>query len=343
MADVTAISRRSFLIAPVALGACSLGAGVVEQSGQAMGTTYNVVAVDPTRTLGRDAVRRAVETAVAQVNAQMSNWDPNSEVSRFNAWNSTEPMPVSAALTHVMTAAQEVHEASQGQFDVAVGPLIDAWGFGAGARSARAPSDAAISAALERSGQGRTIRVGDGTLSKTRPDAEVYLSAIGKGYGVDRVAQALDGLGLRNYMIEIGGDLYARGRNPDGQSWRIGIDRPDAVARGVETVAGVSDLGMATSGDYRNFFVEDGVRYSHVIDPRTGRPITHSTVSATVLAENAMLADAWATAMLVLGRQRGLRIAEARNLAVLFIDRDGAGPDSPHVMTQSPRFAQLQA
>merc|ERR1712065_7721 len=134
------------------------------------------------------------------------------------------------------------------------------------------------------------------------------------GYGVDVVAAAVETWGITDYMVEIGGDLYTSGNNPDGQPWQIGIEAPFAGSREVHQVASVSGFGLATSGDYRNFFEQGGVRYSHIIDPTTGYPITHNTVSATVLA------DALATAMLTLDRDRGMEIAEARNMAVVFIE-----------------------
>jgi thiamine biosynthesis lipoprotein len=181
--------------------------------------------------------------------------------------------------------------------------------------------------------------VGSGSLQKTDSQTQIYLSGIGKGHGVDRVAHALAGLGLTDFMVEIGGDLYSSGRNPDGRPWQIGIEWPDVALSGVERVAKVSNLGMATSGDYRNYFEEDGVRYSHILDAKTGRPVTHKTASATVLAENAMLSDAWATAMLGLGRERGLEIAEEEDLAVLFIERD----QKSFKATPSTRFYALQS
>jgi thiamine biosynthesis lipoprotein len=144
-------------------------------------------------------------------------------------------------------------------------------------------------------------------------------------------------------MVEIGGDLYAAGMNPDGQPWQIGVETPDALRRGVQRVVSVSGYGMATSGDYRNYFEQDGIRYSHIIDAGTGRPVTHTTASVTVLAENAMLADGWATAMLALGKERGLAVAEELGLAVLFIERDQSAEALQFISAASARFTELQA
>ncbi|WBU55251.1 FAD:protein FMN transferase [Paracoccus sp. SCSIO 75233] len=335
------MSRRNFLIMPLVLAACKANAAVIETSGATMGTTYNVAAIDPDNAISQQDLRGAIEAALAEVNAQMSNWDASSEISRFNAQGAGAAQ-MSDGLARVMAAAQQVHLESDGQFDVTVGPLIDVWGFGAGQARVTAPSDDEIAAALEISGQERHLRLQGKQLEKSAQGVEIYLSGIGKGYGVDRVADAIASLGLTDYMVEIGGDLYTSGRNAQGMSWRIGIETPDVTGRSVLKVVGASDLGMATSGDYRNYFEQDGVRYSHLIDPRTGRPITHKTASATVMTENAMLADGWATAMLILGRERGLEIAERNDLAVMFVERN-SGSDQPFAITQSSRFAELQA
>ncbi|MEM1272346.1 MAG: FAD:protein FMN transferase [Pseudomonadota bacterium] len=311
-------------------------------TGQTMGTSYSVVAVDHAHELNEPQIAAAIDAALQEVNQQMSNWDPMSEISRFNARNSTEPVAISEPLAHVIAAAEEVNRASEGRFDTTMGPLIELWGFGAsGAPTMPQPAD--IARALERSGHSRSLALADGTLRKQLPEANVYLAAIGKGFGADHVGRALASLGIRDFMVEIGGDLYATGRNADGLPWQIGIETPSARQIGVHEVIGLTGMGLASSGDYRNFFERDGARYSHVIDPTTGRPITHQTGSATVIANNAMLADAWATAMLTLGRERGLEIAEAEGLAVMFIDRNGSGTDIPFSTVTSSHYDQLTA
>ncbi|MEM6973255.1 MAG: FAD:protein FMN transferase [Pseudomonadota bacterium] len=323
MTDLTKLSRRTFMVMPLALAACQPGAEEFDIVGATMGTTYRVVAADPSGRVDQAAMRGAIDTALANVNRTMSNWDETSEISRFNAMRGTEAITVSAELAEVMQAAEAVHAASAGRFDTTMGPVIELWGFGA-PRASGIPGDAAIEAARARAGHAHTLAVGDGTLRKKLPEAQVYLAAIGKGYGADAVARAIEGFGIRDYMVEIGGDLYVSGRNPDGLEWRIGIEMPAAGTRDVLEVVSVSDLGLASSGDYRNYFERDGQRFSHLLDPTTGRPVTHETAAVTVLAENAMMADAWATALHVLGTEAGMEIAEARGLAALFVERDGA-------------------
>ncbi|MEM8791336.1 MAG: FAD:protein FMN transferase [Pseudomonadota bacterium] len=327
------------------IAACDDTPVTLEISGETMGTTYNITAVAPAGGLDSEALKAAVEATLAQVNASMSNWDPGSEISRFNALRHTEPVPISAGLADVIEAADEIHSRSDGLFDLTLAPLIELWGFGAREAGDPIPSEAEISAALEQVGQSRIITLtrGPDTLQKARPDASIYLAAIGKGHGVDEVAATLRGLGLQDFMVEIGGDLFASGQSPGNEPWRIGIERPDATDRALQEIIELSSQGMATSGDYRNYFEEDGIRYSHIIDANTGRPITHKTASVTVIAETAMLADGWATAMLVLGRERGLEIAEAYDLAVFFISRSDALDDKDFAVTASTRFQALQA
>lgn len=296
---------------------------VLRLSGDTMGTTYNITVVDAPENVDEDTLSAAIEAMLAIVNSQMSNWDKNSEVSRFNTNTSTEPLPISAEFATVMLAASEVHSLSGGKFDVTLAPLINLWGFGPKKPGEPIPSDTEISAALTNVGQSRVLTLSESplTLQKSTPGVSVNLSAIAKGYGVDQLAAVLRDQGIENYLVEIGGDLVAAGLNENDEAWVIGIEKPNAASQTVQLIVPVSDLGMATSGDYRNYFEKGGIRYSHIIDPTVGRPISHRTTSVTVLAENAMLADALATAMLVVGAEEGLALAEANDLAVFFISR----------------------
>jgi thiamine biosynthesis lipoprotein len=329
----------------LALAACKGEPVTVKVSGETMGTTYHVTAIDQEGRISAALVKKAVNTALAEVNAGMSNWDPASEISQFNARTETTPAEISEELAHVMRAANQIHLQSEGLFDVTLGPLIELWGFGARTPDSPVPSDEDIAAALEVTGQTKllSLRSSKGTMSKALPETSIYLAAIAKGYGVDRVAEALQELGLEDYMVEIGGDLVTAGLNPMGQKWRIGIERPAPGSQALEQIIGMSGLGMATSGDYRNYFEQDGVRYSHIIDGTTGRPITHNTASVTVLAESAMLADGWATALLALGQERGMSISERLGLAVLFITRDSTSGDDAFTSTPNAHFTALQA
>ncbi|MDA7963530.1 FAD:protein FMN transferase [Ruegeria sp.] len=311
---------------------------VVRLSGETMGTTFNIIAIG--EDLDEAALGTAVQDTLARVNGKMSNWDPNSEVSTFSASTDTGPVAVSDEFAWVIEAAQDVHAKSNGTFDVTLGPLIELWGFGPRKPEDPVPADAEIQAALDAVGQAGLLKLdrAAGTLTKSNPSVGINLSAIAKGYGIDAVAETLREAGIEDYMVEIGGDLVAKGENDKGEDWRIGIEKPETGAQGIQLIVPLDDQGMATSGDYKNFFEQDGVRYSHIIDPTTGRPITHRTTSVTVLAENAMLADAWATAMLALGQDKGMELAEQHKLAVFFISRDVTGGEDAYITVQSSAF-----
>lgn len=323
--DLTTLSRRTLLLTPLALAACKTSNKVIDIVGYSMGTTYQVVAVDHTNQLDHTAVKHAVNTALVEVNAALSNWDESSEVSHLNRAPQGAEIAVSPAFAEVFAAAHDVHARSAGHFDATIGPLIELWGFGA-PEGQRVPLDPEIAAAQQRTGMERLVVAGNGALQKTGADTQLYLAGIGKGYGADYIGRALNALGISDFLVEIGGDLYASGRNPDGVPWQIGIESPNAGDRQVLGVVALNEGGLASSGDYRNYFEVDGQRYSHLIDPKTGRPVTHKTASATVIADSAMLADAWSTAMLILGRERGMEIAEREGVAVQFVERDETVP-----------------
>ena len=333
------ISRRSFVLSAVCLAACKPGSAVLELTGSTMGTTYNIVAVDHDGSVNQAELQSQIDSALGKINALMSNWDAGSEVSRFNHHAGTAPMTVSQELAQVVAAAEDVHSKTDGYFDITLGPVIETWGFGAPAGALATPDDTQLANAMAPVGQDK-LSVSQTSLQKTNPATQMYLSSIGKGYGVDYVANVVSQAGLRDFMVEIGGDLYVSGSNADGMSWKIGVESPDPLSAAVVQVAKASDMGMATSGDYRNYFEEDGTRFSHIIDPKTGRPVTHNTTSVTVLAENAMLADAWATGLLAMGAERGIALSNDLGISALFIER---GADGTHVKNATEAFSALQA
>ncbi|MEM1377377.1 MAG: FAD:protein FMN transferase [Pseudomonadota bacterium] len=345
MSKAIAFSRRTMLVLPFGLAACSFEQQeqIIEISGLTMGTYYKVKAVGAPSHLKQSDIAAGIEEGLAEVNHQLSNWNSSSEISRLNAARTTDIVDVSPMLAEVMNAAAEVNTLSAGRFDTTITPLIELWGFGAEGARNKAPSEAQIEQALANTGHGNTLEVRGNGVRKKVGDAQIFLSAIGKGYGADVIGRALANVGIENYLIEIGGDLYAHGTNEHGKPWRVGVETPQTAGRGVMEVVGISNLGMASSGDYRNYFEQDGVRYSHVIDPTTGKPITHHTASATVLAENAMLADAWATAMLTLGREAGVEIADKNGVAVMFIERDLGSQSERFKVTKNSLFEAVQA
>ena len=315
---------------------------VLRLSGATMGTHYNIVAIGTD--LDTAALSEQVDAVLEAVDTSMSNWNPASEVSRLSAARTTEAQAISPEFAHLMQAAHAVHAQSQGMFDITLGPLIELWGFGARKPEDPMPTDEQVAEVLKHVGQARMLALDREvpSLTKTLPDVEINVAAIAKGYGIDAVAQMLRDEGIEDFMVEIGGDLVTRGLNDKGHPWRIGIESPEPGSQGsVQRIISLSGLGMATSGDYRNYFEHESRRYSHLLDPTTGRPVTHTTTSATVIAPNAMLADAWATAMLVLGARQGLAVAERHGVAVFFISRDRQGGKSPYILEESSAFTAL--
>jgi thiamine biosynthesis lipoprotein len=286
-----------------------------------MGTRYTVKVVPPeTATLTPEQLETEISAELDDVNASMSTWLDDSEISRFNR-HGDEPFAAGDELMTVMLEAERVSVLSGGAFDITVGPLVDAWGFGP-TEVAGPPTTDTIDALLQATGfELLEIDPTDMTLEKLRPTLRCDLSAIAKGYGVDRVAGRLLELGLTDFMVEIGGEVRAAGRNPDGELWRIGIERPELTRGNLWGSVELDNAAMATSGDYRNFYLRDGVRVSHTLDPRIGRPITHDLASVSVIHSSCMTADAFATAINVLGPVEGRALVEREGLAALFLIR----------------------
>lgn len=305
-------------------------------AGPAMGSQYAVKVVGALDEEARAAAAEAIEKALDTVNTKMSTYRPDSELSRFNAHADTTPFPISRETEAVFRIAQQVSAESGGAFDVTVGPLVDAWGFGP-ARPEAPPSDDEIAALLERVGH-EQLELSEGAIAKRHPEAACDLSGVAKGYAADLVAEALAALGHRNFLVEVGGEIRASGVNARGGPWRIAIEQPDPSRRAIQRVVPLRDLAMATSGDYRNFYERDGKRYSHTIDPRTGRPVDHHLASATVVHEGCGWADAYATALMALGPEEGRAFAEAQGLAALLLVYDEAGGVEEWM---SPAFAEL--
>ena len=272
----------------------------------------------------RAALLDAIGGELETVNNLMSVFRRQSEISRFNRAQGTSWVRVSPELASLIETALEIHRLSRGALDITVGPVIRLWGFGPGGKR-RVPADAEIDAALARTGGNHLeVRMDPPSLRKRIPDLECNLSSLAKGYGVDRVARLLDEQGISDYLVEIGGEMRARGQRPGGGPWQIGVMEPEASG-GLQRVIPLDDRAMATSGDYQNFFEIGGVRYSHTMDPRTGRPVTHNLASVTVVANTCMEADAWATALLVMGPVRAMDLAREKNIPAFFIERTGDG------------------
>jgi thiamine biosynthesis lipoprotein len=252
----------------------------------------------------------------------MSTYIEDSELSGINQSNSSDWLPVSGELYAVLDAALAMSQVTDGAFDVSIGGLVNLWGFGPEPGSDRIPDNSELERRLANSGfQKIELRLTPRAVKKAAPGIYLDLSAIAKGYAVDRVAEYLEQAQIEHYLVDIGGEIRARGRNQSGQAWRIGIEKPLVDSREAGWVVGLENISMATSGDYRNFFMHEGRRYSHTIDPATGWPVSHPLVSVSVVSPSTMMADALATALLVMGPEKGFNFAETRAIPALFISR----------------------
>ena len=319
--------RAALVVAfTLAVVGCARSDSLLKLNGHTMGTTWHITLMLPAgKGLEEQHLLNGVETILESVNDSMSTYREDSEISRFNRSPVAEWFQVSAEFYQVLSAAMAIGWQSGGAYDVTVGPLVNLWGFGPAGQVPEPPAAETITATLRRVGQD-FLRV-DGEGYRLRKDADVYLdlSSIAKGYAVDEVARWLTGEGVEHYLVEVGGEMRLSGLSPRGDSWRVAIEQPQLGAVGIAQAIEVGNVGVATSGDYRNFFEVDGVRYSHTIDPRSGLPVAHELVSVTVVHPSTMMADAWATALTVLGADDAFSVAEAQGLAVYLIHRDGVG------------------
>ncbi len=319
MANPPSYAPRGAAAPAVRVAYGALPARPAALAGATMGTTWSARMALPAG-VSEASARLAIQAALDEVVAQMSTWEADSDITRYNrAGPGWQALP--AAFFHVLRHALALAEDSGGAYDPTVGPLVNAWGFGPHQRAFEPPSPAAIEAARARCGW-RRVPLDEARQAAYQPDgAYLDLSSIAKGYGVDRAAMALDALGIADYLVEVGGELRARGRRPDGQAWRVAIEVPDASDDHALALP-LNDCSIATSGDYRRHAGAGDARYAHTIDPRTGQPVRNPVASVTVLHPGCMQADALATVLTVLGEIDGLAYARRHDLAALFILRE---------------------
>lgn len=294
-------------------------------TGETMGTSYRLVLSTSLADDEMDDVKSEVDAALDRLEDQMSTWRPDSELSRFNQSRSTEWQAVSSDTAFVVSEARRIWKLSDGAFDPTVAPLIKLWHFAEAPGEPTLPDDDAIKQALESTGFDQLdVRVSPPALRKKKTELQLNLSAIAKGYAVDVISDLLTGRLSCGHLVEIGGEMKSQGGKSNGDSWTAGIETPDSLPRQIHTALRLDNQSLATSGDYRNFFEVDGKRYSHTIDPKTGRPVTHDLASVSVLADDCLTADALATAIEVLGPERGLELAERVDVPVYLIIRESA-------------------
>lgn len=292
-------------------------------SGPTMGTTYTVKYFTTKDVKNSSNLKVDIDAALVRVNKLMSTYDPSSELSLFNKRPEGQSAIVSEDMAYVIDKALLISEMSDGEYDVTIGPLVNLWGFGPGKREDKVPSQELIDEARSRVGY-HYLKLDDRRLTKEK-DIYVDLSSIAKGYGVDVVARVLQDRGINSYLVEVGGEIASKGLKPDSTPWKIAIESPAGGHNVAERIISVTDIAVATSGDYRNYFEKNGVRYSHTISPVTGRPITHKLVSVTVVDKTATMADGLATAITVLGPEKGLEFAQKNGIAAYLMVKTDFG------------------
>lgn len=298
--------------------------------GKTMGTDYHIQIIPPVNkatTRSKQYLQTEIDKLLDSINHSMSTYLPNSEVSLFNLYPKTDWFPISEKLYQVIAAAQKISRQTRGAFDITVSPLVDLWGFGASTRL-EIPSDSQINEALRHVGYNKLqLRHNPPALRKQDSKLQIDLSAIAKGFAVDHISHYLQQSGYENYLVEIGGEIRVAGNKASGQAWQLAIESPDRTQTKaiINKVIQVRDTGLATSGDYRNYYIKSGRRYAHTINPVTGRPVTHRLASVTVIHPSAMIADALATALMVLGEEQGWIFAKMNALRVNMIIRSQNG------------------
>lgn len=302
-------------------------AAVTVLEGKTMGTFWrvSVVGVDKTQA---DALRSKVQTQLDGDDRLLSTWKNDSALMRFNHSQSTTPWPVNEAMADIVTESLRIGRKTQGAMDITVGPLVNLWGFGPDKQPVSTPTQAQIDAAKARTGLDKLTvinRADRQYLQKSIPDLYVDLSTVGEGYAADHLARLMTEEGISRYLVSVGGALVSRGMNADGQPWRVAIQKPTDRENAVQAIVDINGHGISTSGSYRNYYELDGKRISHVIDPQTGRPITHKLVSVTVIAPTALEADAWDTGLMVLGTEKAQQVVREQGLAVYMIMKEGDG------------------
>jgi len=295
-------------------------------SGVTMGTTYSVKLLSQVENIDKSKIHTDIEYILAAVNQSMSTYIDDSELFLINKESVSSWLPISDDLYTVIEHANTISEITNGAFDVTVGPLVNLWGFGPDPFTQEIPNESLLQETKRHTGYEKILfDSSSNSISKSDPDIYIDLSAIAKGFAVDKIAHYLDKNNIQHYLVEIGGELIGKGLNTNQEAWQIGIEQANPLERSVQRIVDLKNMAMATSGDYRNYFEKEGVRYSHTIDPTTGKPINHNLASVTVLHQSAMHADALATAFMVLGTEKTHALANERGIPVYTIFKTDTG------------------
>ncbi|HBF47511.1 MULTISPECIES: FAD:protein FMN transferase [Shewanella] len=321
------VNSIKLLLLPALLllvSACSSPEPIISLSGSTMGTTYHIKVVNSDRLPEAQLLQAEIDMALEVVNDQMSTYRSDSELSKFNQLQVQQSVKVSADTIKVIEEGMRLYQETDGALDITLGPVVNLWGFGPDKRPTTIPTQAQIDNAKAKMGI-KELSIKGLTLTKHNADLYVDLSSIAKGFGVDKIAAILDKYHVSGYLVEIGGELNVKGTKDDNTPWRVAVEQPTTEGQAVQQVIEPGTMSLATSGDYRNFYQENGERFSHLIDPRNGYPIKHKLASATVLHSSCMTADGYATAMMVLGTEASLALAKEKNLAIMLIEKQEQG------------------
>ncbi|MFL1482228.1 FAD:protein FMN transferase [Pseudomonas grimontii] len=329
--------RQMVMFCAVALLTGCGGDSLERFGGPTMGSTYSIQYVRTSSTPGPQELQRQVESLLGEVDRQMSTYRSDSAIARFNRLptNSCQLMP--APILLLVRTGEQLSQGGDGAFDLTVEPLLNLWGFGPQARELKVPDAMTLAQVRQRVGH-QHLRINGEQLCKDAA-VEVDFNSIAAGYAVDRIAELLTHQGVQDYLVEATGELKAAGHKPDGAPWRIALEEPRDDQQVAEKILNVNGFGVSTSGDYRNYFQQDGRRYSHTLDARTGTPITHQLASVTVLHPSALMADGLSTLLLILGPEQGWDYAEQHGIAAFFVRREGDG----FVTRTNQAFEQLTA
>ncbi|MGF1804311.1 FAD:protein FMN transferase [Aliivibrio sifiae] len=305
-------------LALVLLSGCGDQREQIYINGPTMGTSYNIKFINKEGLPTTEEIHAEVDRKLELVNDQMSTYRQDSELSLFNQSTDLTPFTVSKDTATVINEAIRLNQMTEGALDITVGPLVNLWGFGPEARPEVVPTEEELNARREIVGI-QHLSATAITVTKDIPNLYVDLSTIAKGWGVDVVANYLEELGITDYMVEVGGEMRVKGNNKENVAWRIAIEKPSVDERSIQEIIEPGHHAVATSGDYRIYFEKEGVRYSHIINPITGKPIANKVVSVTVLDKSSMTADGLATGLMVLGEEKGMEIANKNNIPVFMI------------------------
>ncbi len=331
--------RILFIVLIVVLGSCTQKKESVNLhtfTGSTMGTSYSIKVIVSNSNIQTGKVKTSIDSILVDINKKMSTYIPDSELSQFNNSNDTNWVNVSKDLSMVISDAIKISKAGYGMYDITIGPLVNLWGFGPTNKHDKIPSSSEIEEIKRNIGyKNIVVNINESKIKKKIPGIYCDLSSIAKGYGVDKVSEFLENTGVENYMVEIGGEVRTKGHNAKNKKWRIGIATPTNV--GLQKIVSLSNFSMATSGDYLNYFEKDGIRYSHTINPKTGKPITHKLASVSVIYKNCTLADAYATAIDVMGPEVGYKFALQQNLPIFMIVRE----NNEFVEKMTPQFKKF--